>query len=522
MNFNHRIAALLLGPAIALSLAACGGGGGSTAATTPGATASVSTGAITAFGSVFVNGHEFNTSGANIVDDDTGAMLRSSDLEVGMVVTVNSAAGSTTSMPVAADIHVSPLARGFVDASDVAASTITVMGQTVQLTSGTVFTDHRACLTATTGACTAIAGQADLVPTAGSMPGNFVTVHGYLLSSGGSAQIVATLVSAQDYVANTSLFKVEGVATASAGTLTIGAETLDLSTAVCHAGGAVVACSSAFKTGDTVAAIGTVPPAANVFVPSKARLSRLLPQAAGATVEVEGQVSSVSGMFFVVRGISVDGSALTTLPAVGDRVELLGTVAADGKSVVATTMEHDIAAAAPRVILAGPLTLPVTAGSAAGTFNVSVLGQTAVVDATTRIADRTVMPPTTFNSGNFDTYVNAKPSAYVVVRTMVVNGALHATGFDIVNAPAGGMVAVAGPADAAPTASGATSTVTIHGVSVIYDPLKIIPMGNRNIVAGSYLLAAGTLSSGSVDTTAAGGFLFVLPNTARDRGFRGF
>ena len=59
-------------------LVACGGGGGSssTASATPASTAAgqslSSSGAITAFGSVFINGHEFNTGSTSFVDDDTG------------------------------------------------------------------------------------------------------------------------------------------------------------------------------------------------------------------------------------------------------------------------------------------------------------------------------------------------------------------------------------------------------------------------------------------------------------------
>ena len=65
-----------------LALASCGGGTNGTSGS--GVT---STGTITAFGSVFVNGVEFSTSGATIVRD--GNPATETNLRVGMVVTVN-------------------------------------------------------------------------------------------------------------------------------------------------------------------------------------------------------------------------------------------------------------------------------------------------------------------------------------------------------------------------------------------------------------------------------------------------
>ena len=72
---------------LALTVAGCGGsGGGGLAGGGIGGTG-ITSGTITGFGSVFVNGVEFDTSGAGFdVDDDPAAM--ESDLGIGMVVTV--------------------------------------------------------------------------------------------------------------------------------------------------------------------------------------------------------------------------------------------------------------------------------------------------------------------------------------------------------------------------------------------------------------------------------------------------
>jgi len=147
-NFAWTVFAGLL-----LALAACSGSSSNTASNTPSGSsvpntpssaAAISSGAISAFGSVFVNGHEFSTAGAKVIDDDTGSTSTSTGgLEVGVVVDVKGTSDSSGSNPAAGELHVHPLARGYVDVSDTTTGTLTVMGQTVQITSATLFSDHR-------------------------------------------------------------------------------------------------------------------------------------------------------------------------------------------------------------------------------------------------------------------------------------------------------------------------------------------------------------------------------------------
>ena len=112
------------------ALASCGGGTGSSGVTS-------TFGTITAFGSVFVNGVEFSTSGATIVLDDNPAT--ESNLRVGMVVTVSgSRSGSSGS---ATRIEVDDAVKGFVEAkADV--NHWTVMGQTVLVDDQTRFENN--------------------------------------------------------------------------------------------------------------------------------------------------------------------------------------------------------------------------------------------------------------------------------------------------------------------------------------------------------------------------------------------
>ena len=81
----YRVAAGLM---ILGALTSCGNENQSTAGGGVGGTG-ISVGTITGFGSVFVNGVEFDTSGASITVDGTPAS--ESDLGIGMVVAVEGA-----------------------------------------------------------------------------------------------------------------------------------------------------------------------------------------------------------------------------------------------------------------------------------------------------------------------------------------------------------------------------------------------------------------------------------------------
>jgi len=118
-----------------LALASCSGGTGGTGVTS--SNPATSFGTITAFGSVFVNGVEFSTSGATIVLD--GNPAAESNLRVGMVVTVNgSRSGSSGS---ATRIEVDDAVKGFVEAK-VDPNHWTVMGQTVLVDDRTRFENN--------------------------------------------------------------------------------------------------------------------------------------------------------------------------------------------------------------------------------------------------------------------------------------------------------------------------------------------------------------------------------------------
>lgn len=508
--------------ASALILAACGGGGSSSpsSGTLSGASAEASSsGTVTAFGSVFVNGHEFATGGAKVIDDDDGTTSDTSSLEVGMSVDVKASANSSEHHPEAAEIHVHPLVRGVVDGSD-PSGTLTVMGQSIQLTASTVFSDHRACVGAATSPCTAITGQSDLTATSGSgssaAPGSYVTVYGFLFASDPSssdANIVATLVSVADTPASTRriAYKAEGVVkSVGTGSITIGGLAVDLSAATCRAKGAAVPCATAFSAGQVVSAIGAKAPAlpATSFSADTALLrGKIAVETPGATVEVEGKVSAVtaSPASFVVRGITVDASALTgPLPVVGDVVVVTGTVSSDGASIVASAVKVLHAAKAATFAFEGDAT-GVVAGSSADTWVLTVLGQSMLVNSSTRLRDFTARsdPSNPFNISTFQTYLAASASQHLIVRTQAdAAGSLTATSVTIV--PASTTAVISGIVDATPapangSGSAMPTTFAVHGLSVSTDPaaiVRVVALHNSYGFGGMGRTAGGTVAAG--------------------------
>ena len=131
-------AAMLLAGCLA---AACGGGVDSGGTGAPANT--FSTGHISGFGSIVVNGVHYDDSHAALLDDD-GAARASSDLKLGMTVDVDAGAISTdaaTSTPqaTASKVQFGYAILGPVQAVDAANSRLTVLGQAVAVDADTVF-----------------------------------------------------------------------------------------------------------------------------------------------------------------------------------------------------------------------------------------------------------------------------------------------------------------------------------------------------------------------------------------------
>lgn len=142
------------------------------------------TGAITAFGSVYVNSAEYNTDNATVYVEDQVASQ--SNLRVGMMVTIKE-----SSPGIADTIYYADDVEGIVLSSNILADgtgTLDVMGQTVTVDAMTVFESYVSGITS----------------AAGIEVGNIVEVTG---SSSGNGSILATrlelkAVNLADYLAS--------------------------------------------------------------------------------------------------------------------------------------------------------------------------------------------------------------------------------------------------------------------------------------------------------------------------------
>jgi hypothetical protein len=110
-----------------------GGGEGGTGATGSG---DISRGQITGFGSIFVNGVEFETTDSSISLD--GASGTESDLKLGMVVTVTGTINPDRLTGKADTVSVEEVIQGLVQAND-NVNTLTVLNHTVELPSNVRF-----------------------------------------------------------------------------------------------------------------------------------------------------------------------------------------------------------------------------------------------------------------------------------------------------------------------------------------------------------------------------------------------
>jgi len=184
-----------------LALAACAGGG----ETGTGLTSSgndVSVGKITKFGSIWVNGVEFNTGATQVKVE--GVDAATSTLRLGMVVTVKGKINADGISGTANQVLVREVIKGPIDL--VGASTLTILGQSVLIDDQTVFE-----------------GTISPKNISGLVPGDFVEVSGIVKNAG---VITATRIDKKEPFSDYKLKGVvsnlnPGATTFSIGTLTI-------------------------------------------------------------------------------------------------------------------------------------------------------------------------------------------------------------------------------------------------------------------------------------------------------------
>ncbi len=168
-------------------LGSCSGGGGGDLAGGGISGTGVYNGVITSFGSVFVNGVEFSTTGAAITANNTG--VTENDLDVGMKVRVEASGTNALS------INFDPEVIGPVQSIDTVNDRIVVMGQTVLIQGTTILKGFGSILDLVEGNPLVVSGFFD---AAGNIRAVFIE-----LKPQTSGEEVKGLISAFDAVSRT-------------------------------------------------------------------------------------------------------------------------------------------------------------------------------------------------------------------------------------------------------------------------------------------------------------------------------
>jgi len=313
-------AALLLA-----ALAGCGGGGSddgtstSTGSTSGGTTATAAAaryteGTLNGFGSIIVNGVRFDDSAATVTDDN-GGLRSASHLKLGMRVSVDSGAVDAAGNARASAVRFGSEIVGPVASVDAASGRLVVLGQTVEVTSTTVFDDSLA-----TGL-----GAVAL--------GAVVEVHG--LPDSTTGRFVATRIegasSATSYKLRGTVAGLDGTAK----TFQIGAATI--------AYGSATNVPTTLANGSAVRVLLGITPVSGVWQATSLGSGTRSKLADSTSAHLRGKISTfTSSASFVVNGMAVDARAAsfpdgTTGLAAGVEVEVEGTVS--NGVLVATKVE---------------------------------------------------------------------------------------------------------------------------------------------------------------------------------------
>jgi hypothetical protein len=305
----------LLAAAVASSasalLAACGGGGDDAGATAPptgdgtATTSSYTDGVISGFGSVIVGGVRFDDSAASVSDED-GVAMAAGALRLGHTIEieggrVDRAVGNALALRIRLNSEI----KGPVEAVDAAGSTFTVLGQTVLVTTSTLFDETLS------GGLPAIA------------LGAVVEVYGILDPANG--RVVATRIEAED---GATAYKLRGRITG----LDTAARTFSINAAVIsYAGLPAGQLPPGLANGQLVRVRLATAPVAGQWVATALRGGRRWPDAI-LEAKIEGIVTAFdSSASFSVNGLPVNASAAsfpdgTEGIVLGARVEVTGTI----------------------------------------------------------------------------------------------------------------------------------------------------------------------------------------------------
>lgn len=324
---NPRIGTALIAAALITGLAACGGGGGGGGTLSGiGGTGITTVGTITGFGSIFVNGVEYETTSTSFeIDDASGS---ETGLRVGMVVRIdgtiddNGTTGAATRVSFDAELE-GPINGAPTENADQSAKTFTLLGTTVVASASTTVYENTSYAT--------LAGN-DLVEVSGFFDASGQLRATYIENKGGSFVPNATEVEAKGTVTElgASSFTLQ---MASGATLTVdisgGPDTSEVD------GGTLA-------NGQFVEVKGTLASAGATTLTATRIESEDLDDDAGK-VSLEGIITNhVSDASFTVGTVTVNAGSATFEPATlvlgnGVEVEVEGTLS--GGVLTATKVE---------------------------------------------------------------------------------------------------------------------------------------------------------------------------------------
>lgn len=305
-----RRSALLAIAGAAAELAGCGGGGVDTAGLSSGGTGSFTSGTISGFGSIIVNGIRYNNDSASVIGSD-GASASNTSLKLGMMVNIEGSAVTPAStagaLPVATAYSISFDSEWIGPVSSINGQTFGILGNTVDVLSSTVVGG-------------VIQAYADLRTT------HFVEVYGYVDGVDGHVQasrIDVFDVRPSEYKLSGALFSLDrGDRSATVGRTSIEwASAADL--------------LSPIANGDFVLVRLNPVPSRGVWIATRIQLqssaTATLSNERSYEAEIQGSITAyTSAANFTVNGVVVDATSaiVTGSLAVGVVVEVEGTIQA--------------------------------------------------------------------------------------------------------------------------------------------------------------------------------------------------
>jgi hypothetical protein len=458
-------------------LSSCGGGGAVAGIEGTGTAqvAAASSGPISRFGSIFVNGVEFDTTHASISID--GQSSTASQLSVGDVVEVQGSIASGGTTGTATTVDYRTVVQGPISSVDAAGSSVTVLGQTVQI-----------------GPQTSLGTEAGGTPSFASLvPGTLVEVSGFPAASGA---VAATRVEIQTQLSAYELTGVVSAVDPSTLQVVVSGDAVDFSGAQ-FAG---FPAGAGLQVGDRIQVEIPVGPLAGTLLATRITLLPALSAASGAQGAVQGEVDGyVSSTQFQVDDTPISTDAQTQYQngtaanlASGVEISVQGSFDASGTLVAAMVQ---FAQTNPILVRANVTAVDPTAGT------LTVLGIAVSTDALTRYEDQTSNPVTPFNL-----------SVVAVGDYVEIHGHLSASGVlqasVLTREDPGTEVELRAPPSAAVAPS-----LTVLGVAALTNSTTQYQGSDESSISSAQFFAAaaggatvdltGTISAGTLQVTTA-------------------